>query len=130
VVIANNYVTNTAFHGIEVEVCSTCSGVNGTSVANNFVYNTCRRNPNNPSDCGPIYAIDHTNNTAWAMTPLKIANNYIRDGYATGGGSRGIYIDDGTSNVQVTGNIVPGIMLYENKLHGGPNDSWTGTSST
>lgn len=57
---------------------------------------------------------------------MQIAHNYIRDGYATRGGSRGIYIDDGTSNVQVTGNIVSGIMLYENQLHGGSNDSWTG----
>ena len=126
VVVAHNYVTNTAFHGIEVEVCSACSGVNEMTVANNFVYNTCRGSPYNASNCGPIYAIDHTNNTAWATIPLKIVNNYIRDGYATGGGSRGIYINDGTSNVQVAGNIVSGIMLYENQLHGGSNDSWTG----
>jgi hypothetical protein len=123
-IIANNYVYNVVSHGIILQACGeTCanSGITGGIIRNNLIYNSCAIS----TDCGAIYLQD------WGTprsTDIRIENNFIRDVTAAsdGGGGRGIYLDDGTSNVTVTGNIVAGNKNTCFNIHAGSHDVFLG----
>jgi hypothetical protein len=115
--IANNYIYNIQNNGIDVLSSSGKYQFNGLVIENNFIYNTCA----NTSDCGAIYIQDDVQPSA---TGIRVSNNYIRDAGA-GGGGRGIYLDDGSSNVAVSGNIVAGVMNACFNIHGGSNDVYS-----
>ena len=116
VTVDHNYLYNSQQRGVSAGTClyAGCGGgIDGLVISNNYVYNTCTV----IGDCGAIYVIDY-------QTPrsnITIRNNYVRDVYVSGGG-RGIYLDDGTSNATVTGNIVIGAADTCFNIHGGSND--------
>ena len=120
--VANNHVYNTVTHGILASTCSgSCAaGIKGVIIKNNFVYNTCTIS----TDCGAIYLQDYASPRS---TNITISNNFIRDVNPKGdNGGRGIYLDDGTSNVMATGNIVSGHKNTCFNIHGGDNDIFSG----
>lgn len=88
--------------------------VDNLRITNNAVYKTCQK----INDAGGIYTQD-VNATS---TGIAIANNFVRDC----GGGRGIYLDDGLCNAQVTGNIVAGIFDIACMIHGGRMNKWRG----
>lgn len=119
--LLNNYIYNAPERGISAGPCfsSSCAGgINSLTIAGNYIYNTCTQ----VSDCGAIYIIDFQSPRS---TGIAISNNYVRDVKASGGG-RGIYLDDGASNVASSGNIIIGAATTCYNIHGGSNDSYTG----
>ena len=120
--VANNYVYNTVNHGILASTCSgSCAGgMNGIVIKNNFVYNTCTVS----TDCGGIYLQDYASPRS---TNITISNNFVRDINPKGDyGGRGIYLDDGASNVTATGNIISGHKNTCFNIHGGDNNKFSG----
>lgn len=119
--VLNNYIYNARERGITAGPCfSNCGGgINNLLIQGNYVQNSCTNEP----DCGAIYIVDF-------QTPrssnIRILNNYVRDVYTTTGGGRGIYLDDGTSGVTATGNIVAGANCCCIQIHGSSNDVFTG----
>jgi hypothetical protein len=122
--IANNYVYDVVNHGILLQACGqTCAsrGITGGIIKQNFIYNSCTIT----TDCGAIYLQD------WGTprsTNIRIQNNFIRDVTTAGDGSggRGIYLDDGTSNAVITGNIVAGNKDTCFDIHAGAHDAFSG----
>jgi len=113
--ILNNYIYDVAERGINAGPCfsSDCAGgISNLTIANNYIFGTCVEEP----DCGAIYIVDFQFTRSANIT---ITNNYIRDT------PRGIYLDDGTSNAMVTGNIVVGAPVCFN-VHGGANNVYRG----
>lgn len=96
--IKNNVIYNAEGMGIKAGpgLSGTSVGGSNTTIANNVVYNIST----GQDDSGGIYWIDsghgaHTVN-------VTIINNFVRDW----GGQKGIYLDEGSSNVTVTGNVI------------------------
>lgn len=77
-------------------------------------------------DAGGIYAQDVTATS----TGIGIYDNFVRDVAAKQLGSHGrytgcpLYLDDGTSNVEVIGNIAAGLFDIACGVHGGKNVLW------
>ena len=117
--ISYNVVHDIASFGIGL------SNVNGDVsnlvVTGNVLYNICT----GVADCGAIYLYD----TAQTATNISWTNNYIRDGNTTGGSGWGsaLYLDDCTSNVTATGNIITGKNGGNTvMIHSGYNNHFTG----
>jgi hypothetical protein len=89
--------------------------ISNTQITNNVVYNS--GNSSNP-DTGCVYVQD----VDAASTNILISNNMFHDC----GTSKGIYLDDGASNVTVVGNVVSGNVLWPVLWHEGNNDVVTG----
>ena len=118
--ITNNVVYNDPAHGILSEAGNKGSGgsINNLLYQNNVVLNTCTA----VDDCSALYAQD-TNATS---TNIRMIDNFVRDAGFSSGPATGhaINLDDGTSNVTVTGNILTGRFLYAFGIHGGKNDTY------
>jgi Right handed beta helix region len=117
--ITNNVVHDIASFGITLDNVN--GNISNSIIANNVVYNTCT----GLADCGGIYIQD----LAASATNLSIKNNYVHDGAVTGGTNlgSGIYLDDCTSNVTVSGNVVTGNNGGNTMIiHGGNSDTFTG----
>jgi len=74
----------------------------GLTIKNNAVFGVCRTQ----GDCGAIYLVDRlslSNNST-------ITNNFVRDYQSVNGGNPtrdvGIYLDEATQNVTITGNVI------------------------
>lgn len=140
-VVKNNYIYDVAYSGTELETRGDCpGGISDDVVSGNIVENSCTwparagfGNDQNGGDCGAIYFDDKISP---ASTNIQVTNNYVRDvnvssrGAANNGKNGrggccaiGIYLDDGTSNVAISGNVVGGIASACFHLHGGDNNS-------
>jgi hypothetical protein len=94
-------------------------------IDSNVVYNTCT----GVGDCGAIYYQD----VPMTSTGVRITNNYVHDGNLAGAGpgngdvGSGIYLDDCTSNVTVSGNVMTGRNGNNTTMiHGGSNNVFSG----
>jgi hypothetical protein len=140
-VVKNNYMYNLAYTGTELLTRSDCpGGISNIVVSGNVIENSCTwaavpgfGNDQNGGDCGAIYFDD---SVMPSSTNVQVVNNYVRDvnissdGAGDNGGNGkegccavGVYLDDGTSNVTVNGNIIAGILSNCFQIHGGNNDS-------
>ena len=132
VTVKNNYIHDVAYVGVG----AWGGGMSNTTISGNVVLSSCTApaapggNDQDGGDCGAIYLWDTTH----ASTNGMVTNNYIRDvnissdgeGDYSGCCATGIYLDDGMSNVTVSGNVVTGIKSQCFVIHGGNNDSYTG----
>jgi parallel beta helix pectate lyase-like protein len=120
--VKNNYMYNLAYTGTELLAGSLCpGGISNDVVSGNIIENSCTwpavpgfGSDQNGGDCGAIYFHDKLRSS----TNVKVVNNYVRDVNISSNGAGdsgnccaiGVYLDDGTGNVTVKGNIIAGIM--------------------
>lgn len=130
VMVRNNYIHDVAYMGIGAWGGS----MSNTTITGNVVLNSCTAaaqpggNDMDGGDCGAIYLWDNTH----LSTNGVVSNNYVRDvnvssngaGDYTGCCATGIYLDDGMSNVTVSGNVVTGIKSQCWVIHGGNDDTY------
>jgi parallel beta-helix repeat protein len=115
--IAHNLVKNTAGMGIGVQNWDSST----ISVGNKILDNVVRNANANPQtqDSGSIYLLGRSNVNMHTV----IRGNYISGPTTAAGGSSahivGIYLDDNSSGVTVTNNIVTHIISHGLQIHGG-----------
>lgn len=99
--IRNNYVHDLGSMGVAMNsYYDPADDFDGSVIENNVILRTVQR----MSDGGAIYLEMFAGQQ---HTHVMIANNFIRDYGAPGiSGATGIYLDQGSSNVTVTGNII------------------------
>jgi parallel beta-helix repeat protein len=129
--VKNNYIHDVAYMGVG----AWGGGMSNTTISGNFILNSCTAaakpggDDQDGGDCGGIYTWDETH----ASTNIVVANNYVRDVNVSSDGqgdydgccATGIYVDDGMSNVTVSGNVVTGIKSQCFVIHGGNNNTFT-----
>jgi hypothetical protein len=141
--VQNNYMYNLAYTGTELVSRSDCpGGISNIVVSGNFIDNSCTwpavhgfGNDQNGGDCGAIYFHDPISSS----TNVQVVNNYARDVNISSNGAgdngsngkngccaEGVYLDDGTSNVTITGNILAGVMSGCVQMNDGENNVITG----
>ncbi len=100
--IANNYVHDTTGQGISLFAYTAGTSIDGDVVTGNVVLRAGKAN----SDIGAIYT--NMKGTGLNGGHVTISNNFIGDtGVASLNNAMvGIYLDDNSSNVTVTGNVV------------------------
>jgi Ca-dependent carbohydrate-binding module xylan-binding/Right handed beta helix region len=99
--ILNNYVHDAASQGIGLYAFYAGQSIDGSVVSGNVVLHTVQQ----MSDGGAIYV--NMRGTGDSGGHVTISNNFVRDYGAAGiTGAAGIYLDDNSSNVTVTGNVV------------------------
>jgi hypothetical protein len=139
-VVKNNYMYDLAYLGTDLLTRSDCpGGISDIVVSGNVIENSCTwaavpgfGNDQNGGDCGAIYLRDKTTPSS---TNVQVVNNYVRDVNISSGGAGdngangkggccavGVYLDDGTTNVTVNGNIIAGVFSGCVQIHGGNND--------
>jgi hypothetical protein len=134
-VVRNNYFYDLAYVGVGLwEANGNNGGESNTTIANNVVINSCTwpavsggGNDQNGGDCGAIYI---ARQMSPSRTNIRIMNNYVRDVNMSSNGAgnsghccaMGIYLDDGASNVTVSGNVTAGKISACFHIHGG-NDN-------
>ena len=125
-VVDNNQVENTQGAGISLQAIGgyTASPTvyarnTGTVISGNSLSSTDQ----SASDNGAIYVIDRTEQD----TGIQITNNEINGASSSVSGAHieGIYLDDYTSGVTVSGNILRGVESNDVQFHGGKDDSVT-----
>ena len=98
--IANNYVHDLGSQGIATYAYYAGQSIDGITIKNNVILRAVQR----VSDGGAIYTNMHSGNQSDYVT---VSNNYVADqGSPNTWGVHGIYLDDLSSNVSVTGNVV------------------------
>jgi hypothetical protein len=115
--IIHNYVSNCTDMGIGSWPTS-ANGTNNLLIAYNYVTNACSA----VADCGGIYM---ENNNGEPETGEIVEYNYITNVSGAGGGEP-VYIDDQTSNITVTGNVMAGSAWQCFYVHGGTSNVATG----
>ncbi|HET8708865.1 MAG TPA: right-handed parallel beta-helix repeat-containing protein [Candidatus Saccharimonadales bacterium] len=117
---SHNVVYNILPNGINVTAGNKGAGGNISNLLydGNVVLSSCL----DVSDGAALYVQD----TNLSSTNVRIRNNFVRDVGAVGTPARGIYLDDGASNVVISGNIVTGRMDWPFTIHGGNNDTFRG----
>lgn len=122
-IIANNVVYNIAYCGILV-MSIIDGGMNNATIENNVVLNTMIGIQDGASikDGGAIYLMDNFHSSK----NIAVKNNFVRDYGTSSSWSKGLYFDDGASNVTATGNIITGTGEYAIQYHGGININVTG----
>jgi Ca-dependent carbohydrate-binding module xylan-binding/Right handed beta helix region len=99
--IENNYVHDGASQGIGLFAFYSGQSIDGDVVSGNVVLNTVQQ----MSDGGAIYL--SMRGTGGSGGHVTVTDNFVRDYGASGiTGAAGIYLDDNTSNVTVTGNVI------------------------
>jgi hypothetical protein len=141
--VKNNYLYNLAYSGTYLVAQSDClGGISNIVVSGNVIENSCTwpavygfGNDQNGGDCGAIYLDD----TTASSTNVQVVNNYIRDvnmaskgagDYGTNGQNgccaNGVYLDTGTSNVTIKGNIIAGMISACVQMNDPGNNAITG----
>jgi len=141
--VENNYMYNLAYVSTYLLARSNCpGGISNVVVSGNVIVNSCTwpavhnfGNDQNGGDCGAIYLEDKTSSS----TNVQVVNNYVRDVNMSSNGAgdygsngrdgccaMGVYLDDGTSNVTITGNILAGIMSGCVQMNDAENNVITG----
>jgi hypothetical protein len=129
--VKNNYIHDVAYMGVG----AWGGGMSDTTISGNVILNSCTAaaqpggDDQDGGDCGAIYTWDETH----ASTNIVVANNYVRDVNISSNGqgdydgccATGIYVDDGMSNVTVSGNVVTGIKSQCFVIHGGNNNTYS-----
>lgn len=102
-VVANNLIRNTTYSGISVgwNWDSVTSMARNNQITNNFLHNIGQ---SALADMGGIYLLGRSSGTTVSGNVIKEVRSY--DVYT--GGSNGIYADEGSSELSITGNIVLG----------------------
>lgn len=116
-VVAHNYIYNTANHGILASTCNggCAGGMTGITIAYNVIDTTCMVT----TDCGAIYIEDYASPRS---TGITVSQNFLHDMNPSSDTGRGVYLDDGASNVTATDNIVAGNKWTCFNIHGGDNN--------
>jgi parallel beta-helix repeat protein len=115
--IAHNLVKNTAGMGIGIQNWDSST----ISIGNKILHNVVRNANTSPQtqDSGSIYLLGRNNLNMHTV----ISGNYISGPTTAAGGSGahivGIYLDDNSSGVTVTNNIVTHIISHGLQIHGG-----------
>lgn len=109
--ISENDIDKNTYAGIAVEAGGTGDSISGNVIGSNYVKNVC----NLVNDCGSIYVLDATQQS----TDVKIERNSINGFGTTTSGGKGIYMDNGASNVTVVNNNIYGTGDYCFENHGG-----------
>jgi hypothetical protein len=101
--IANNAVFRSAVMGIKTG-SQTTGGIDDLLIANNVVYEQgTQTDSGNNGDTGAIYVQTYNGATPSNLSNnIRIENNFMRDWC----GGRGVYLDNNTENVSVTGNVI------------------------
>lgn len=117
-VITHNVVENTVGMGIGIEDFG-----GGTVNSGNLIQdNQLSANNTASSDSGAIYLLGRSDNNT--MTTVNM--NFISEPTSNSANHTvGIYLDDYTSGVGVTNNIVGGNLSFDVQLHGGNTDGFT-----
>jgi parallel beta helix pectate lyase-like protein len=129
--VKNNYIHDVAYMGVG----AWGGGMSNTTISGNVILNSCTAaaqpggDDQDGGDCGAIYTWDESH----ASTNILVTNNYVRDVNVSSNGegdyggccATGIYVDDGMSNVTVSGNVVTGIKSQCFVIHGGNNNTYT-----
>jgi hypothetical protein len=116
--ISHNLVENTSGIGIGIENWDSTTVNVGNSIIGNIVQNS--NMSSSTTDSGAIYELGRSN----VDTKSVISGNYIsgpNQSASSGGHIIGIYLDDNTSGVQVTNNIVANTISNSVQIHGGNN---------
>jgi hypothetical protein len=112
--IANNYVHDVHWDGIMLSAYNAGESIDGGLVEGNVVTNTL----NNPTsaDGAAIYVSMFGIGLSGGSVTIK--NNFVRDYAVYSDDARGIYLDDYSSHVTVTGNVIgaPGNNSRENNV--------------
>ncbi len=114
--ISHNLVENTSGIGIGIENWDSTTINVGNVITDNIVQNS--NMSSSTTDSGAIYELGRNN----VNTQSVISNNYISGpnvAASPGGHIIGIYLDDNTSGVQVTNNIVANTIANAVQIHGG-----------
>ena len=120
-IVRNNRITDT--FGPSVSFVS--GSANETIAGNQILNNICMRaNNTNQADTGSIYLLDRGHGAISTAT-VTIAGNFVQDP-GNGAATKGIYLDDHASRINVTGNIVCGTMKNGMQLHGGDHVVFSG----
>jgi hypothetical protein len=132
--VTHNYMYNLAYTGIETEATNNCvRGNDNVTISNNVIINSCTwaaqpgGNDQDGGDCGAVYFFDSARTYSRNML---VSDNYIRDVNASSNGAgdfgnccaQGVYLDNSSSNVTVTGNVVAGVESLCFIIGGGSND--------
>jgi Right handed beta helix region len=100
VTVTHNYIHDCASQGIGLFAYQAGLVLDDVVVEGNVVLRAVQSVP----DGGAIYLIHHANYTA---SHIEITNNFVRDqGTATVSNAHGIYLDEGTNHVEVSGNVI------------------------
>jgi Right handed beta helix region len=123
-VISHNAIHDIAGFGLSVSTGITGATINNLSVTGNNIYDTCTAT----ADCGAIYTEDRFSALSTGVT---ITNNFIRDGNTYAGlgsnAGQGIYLDECSSNMTISGNVVTGRNGSNTLMNnGGANNTWSG----
>jgi parallel beta-helix repeat protein len=120
--IVGNDVVNTGYAAIEV-FGAPGEDTSGTIIAKNMTTKTCQKK----DDCGAIYVSGRTDKSDGTI----IIDNSIQDyGSPNLEKTFGIYLDDFSSHMQVTGNIISGEGVNPILLHGGRGNLISGNTIT
>lgn len=123
--ISHNLIQNATEEGINISAGSSDPAADNNKIDRNILNNTC----NNATDCGAIYMYDAAHNG----TGNQITNNVI-DGvgnYTSASTAevnnltKSIYLDDGVSNVLISGNTCRACGEYGIQYHGGDHNTVT-----
>ena len=116
-VISHNQVQNTAGMGIGIENWDSSTVNVGNSVIDNVIKNVGTSSQS--LDTGAIYLLGRSG----VNTQTKISGNYIASTISTVNHPQivGIYLDDLTSGVTITNNIVANTVDHSLQIHGGSN---------
>jgi hypothetical protein len=121
-VINNNAVFDVGGIGISLNVLQMGprNGIDDSIIRNNAVLRTNRAS--RAGDLGAIYVIDRTGSS----TGVAVKNNFVRDYGDPSRRVKGIYLDDGVSNVTVEGNVVAGSGTWAVQIHSGNRNRLVG----
>lgn len=122
-VFQNNLIENTAGAGIGIEDFGQGTTLNSyNTITQNKIINTSTSTIS--TDDGAIYLLgrsDTDQHTTISMNFISNSGNVNSAAHV-----EGIYLDDNTSGINVTGNIVQGVQSDAVELHGGYNNHFTG----
>jgi outer membrane biosynthesis protein TonB len=113
--ISYNSVVGNTGPGIAVASGGTTEINSGLMISHNLVQNVDQ----GISDSGAIYIMDRGH---LSLNQQIVSNKIINFGNAPGGGTKGIYLDDQTSNVVVQFNQISGQGQYGLQVHGGDHN--------
>ncbi len=116
--VSHNLVENTAGIGIGIENWDSSTVNVGNSVIDNVLKNTSMSTAS--TDSGAIYMLGRSD----VNTQTVIRGNYISGPNAPQNAHVvGIYLDELTSGVKISNNIVTNVITHAVQIHGGSNDT-------
>ena len=125
---SNNRVTHNSFHDCEGGGVAFADGPNDPPMNNNIIDRNLLRNMGtNCFDIGALYIYDASSQSVGNQFTNNVVDGF--GGYTTStttstdNWTKAMYLDDGTSNVLVSGNVFRGCGEYGLQFHGGKNNT-------